>query len=66
MNNSICTVCGKPYKHYKWFHRNENGLKEFELITAHAGCRSLLERKQQPLGLRPSETPTASGIAKKN
>lgn len=47
--DNICSVCGKPYKHMKHFYL-ENGMtmksriKCVDFITAHAGCRDLVEK----------------------
>lgn len=43
-NDNICSVCGTPYPHRKVFSFKVDGLKEVEFITAHAGCRSLVDK----------------------
>jgi hypothetical protein len=54
---NICTICAKPYPHHKRFlwADNDKTIKTVELITAHAGCRSILtkieEQKQKLLDL---------------
>jgi len=51
MRDDICTVCCKHYKHRKrygmWAKEDTARVKEVELITAHAGCRHLMEQKEQ-------------------
>lgn len=48
-NDNVCSVCGKPFKHYKYY-VCENGamikneLKSVEFRTAHAGCCSLMDK----------------------
>ena len=50
-NTDECTLCGTPFKFRKIFQHGwedeERKVKEMTLITAHAGCRSLLKRKKQ-------------------
>ena len=50
-NTDECTLCGTPFKFRKIFingyEDEERKVKEMTLITAHAGCRSLLKRKKQ-------------------
>ena len=42
---NICSVCGKKSKHYKIYKSIQfSELKEVEFVTAHAGCRSLLNK----------------------
>ena len=47
--DNLCNVCGKKFKHYKYFYC-ENGamlktdIKNVEFVTAHAGCRSLVDK----------------------
>ena len=48
-NENICSVCGRQYKHMKHFYLEngmmmKGGIKCVEFITAHAGCRSLVEK----------------------
>lgn len=48
-NENICNVCGKPFNHMKHYYLEDGmmmkgGLKCVELITAHAGCRSLVNK----------------------
>ena len=43
-NENICTVCGTPYTHRKVFSFKVDGIKCVEFITAHAGCRSLVDK----------------------
>ena len=55
MENTCC-VCSRPFRQYKCFHPSEyNGLKEMEIITAHAGCRkltsSITDKKKELLDL---------------
>jgi hypothetical protein len=50
--DNICNVCGKPFKHFKRYYlENEmtmkQGIKCVDIITAHAGCRSLLSKIQK-------------------
>ena len=48
--DDICTVCGNYCKHKKRYFKTEttpDGIKEVELITAHATCRSLIRKKQE-------------------
>ena len=44
----ICSVCGKHYPHRKrfihGFKDGEKTIKEVTLVTAHAGCRNLVDR----------------------
>lgn len=44
----ICSVCGRRYPHSKRFiHGFKDGdktIKEVTLITAHAGCRNLVDK----------------------
>jgi len=54
---NICSLCAKPYLHHKRFYWKDDDktIKEVQLVTAHAGCRSLLskieEQKQKLLDL---------------
>jgi hypothetical protein len=42
---NICNVCGKDWKHYRMYKPSgSKGIKEFDLITAHSVCRSLLNK----------------------
>ena len=45
--NNICTVCGKSFTHHKRFLKLENDIKTVELVTSHAGCRSLLRKIEE-------------------
>jgi len=46
--DNICSVCGKDYPHCKrfvnGFKDGDKTIKEVTLITAHAGCRSLIKK----------------------
>lgn len=45
---NICSVCAKPYPHHKrYFWGDDKTIKDVELITAHAGCRSLLSKIEE-------------------
>jgi hypothetical protein len=46
---NICSVCAKPYLHHKrYFWKEEDKtIKEVHLVTAHAGCRSLLSKIEE-------------------
>ena len=40
-----CVVCGEPFKYIKRYYTPIGDLpKEMELITAHAGCRTLMRK----------------------
>lgn len=43
-SDNICTVCGTPYPYRKVFSFKVDGLKNVEFVTAHAGCRSLVNK----------------------
>ena len=47
-SDNICSVCGKDYPHSKkfvnGFKDGDKSIKEVTLITAHAGCRNLIEK----------------------
>jgi hypothetical protein len=48
-NDNVCSVCGKPFKHYKYYVCENGGmmkneLKSVEFRTSHAGCNSLVEK----------------------
>ena len=57
--DNICSVCGKPFIHSRRFiHGFKDGdktIKEMTLVSAHAGCRDLVNRlnakKQEVLDL---------------
>jgi hypothetical protein len=42
-DDNICTTCGKAYMHRRRHYIDDN-MKCVELITAHPGCRSLINR----------------------
>ena len=48
--DNICSVCCKPFNHTIRYSKKEDtpdGMKISEFITAHAGCRSLIRKKQE-------------------
>ena len=46
--DDICSVCGKRYPHSRRFLHgykdDDKTIKEVTLVTAHAGCRSLVDK----------------------
>lgn len=54
MREDICSLCSKKWRHTVRYKPCESdlekptfGLKEAELITAHGGCRSLLQKRKE-------------------
>ena len=50
----LCILCGHKYKHSVRYSRTietPTGLKEVEFVTAHAGCRHLINKKKTLEGL---------------
>lgn len=45
--DNICSVCCKSFNHSIRYSKKEAGMKIPEFITAHAGCRSLIRKKQE-------------------
>jgi hypothetical protein len=48
-NDNVCSVCGKPFKHYKYYVCENGGMLKSEIKsvvfrTSHAGCNSLVEK----------------------
>lgn len=46
--DNICSVCARPYPHSRRFIHgykdDDKTIKEVTLVTAHAGCRNLVDR----------------------
>lgn len=47
-NQNKCILCSKPFKHYNFIKKSqEGGLKEIEIVLAHATCRNLIKKRDK-------------------